>query len=265
MKSRIITLILAGVLILSLFTLSGCSGIIKPQIGENYETAADTSAESGEEGDGQDGESQGGEAGSGESGSSESEAAAAPAMAGTVTVRFYETHEQSSSLGGINVVVSTADLYDQENTEGKNALIAVKVDSSVSYTTGKWTETEDGQIAIAIDEFTTYTTMDIDGVRTLTGVRYSAGMGNTGEVSIPEQKDFDAAAVTAANAEAASAAESAEAADAGDSEAQEAQGESSDAEAADSEGGADATQETQGDSADAAADSEGGSEEGGQN
>ena len=52
------------------------------------------------------------------------------------------------------------------------------------YTPATWTEEAEGNFQLPIDEFTTYKTMEIDGVTTFTGIRYAFGM-NKGTVDIP--------------------------------------------------------------------------------
>ena len=78
----------------------------------------------------------------------------------------------------------TVECYDAENANGSTALLSIGSDGAYTFDEGIWSE-EDGVISLDIDEYTTYTTTEIDGVPTFTGVRYSAGMAS-GTMDIPE-------------------------------------------------------------------------------
>lgn len=201
MKQQRATLLLALAFILCL-ALPGCTGLIPPTIGESVggvQTDFPEQNPSEEPGPGDSegpggGDSEGPGGGSGEgggpggddssSGGGDSEPVVAPEMAGNVVYRFHFEEMKSNSLGSMEQFVASAELYDAANAEGNNGVIHTQVGSSESYTSVVWLENEDGSLAVQVDEFTTYEARELDGVLTIIGVRYSAGMSR-GTVDIP--------------------------------------------------------------------------------
>ena len=162
-----------------------------PAEGEDAEAAVQGEGDSAEgegdsaaEGEGDSAEGEGGPGG-GDSGSSSSEPVEVPAMAGEVVYKFILEKEVSTSLGGMEQFTAYIELYDTPNEDGKTALLGVCQGSSVSFTTATWSEDEDGTLKMPVDEFTIYSTKDIDGVKTFCNIRYNAGMMSNGVVDIP--------------------------------------------------------------------------------
>ena len=212
MKKSKLLFLLAMLLVLSI-SLTACSGLIPPKIGEtgvtdvkegtetqdttaepaengqlNEENPADAGNES--EGDSA-GESAGGEGDSaGESagdsaGDSSGEPAEIPEMMGNVIYRFYHEEMKSTSLGGMEQFTAEALLYDELNAGGQNGVIHLTSGSSETYITCVWTDNGDGSLNLQVDEFTIYNAKEVEGVLTVVGVRYSLGMMNNGTVDIP--------------------------------------------------------------------------------
>ena len=196
--------------------------------GESAEGEGDSAAQG--EGDSAEGESEGGDPG----GSSDSTPAAAPEMEGNVVYKFLIEKEVSTSLGAMEQFTAYIELYDAPNDFDETALIAVCQGSSASYTTATWSEDEDGTLKIPVDEFTVYSTTDIDGVKTFTGIRYSAGMMSNGVVDIP-MVDVDTPTPVFGNEEAEAGEGDAAAAVQGEGDSPA--GEGGDSEGGDSEGG----------------------------
>lgn len=195
MKHQRATLFLSLAFILCLI-LSGCSGIIPPTIGESglgdiqnetpSTTPTDTPGENAGPGENNgSGEGPGGDESS--SGGGDSEPIVAPEMAGSVVYHFHFEEMRSSSLGAMQQFSADAKFYDATNAEGNNGLIHIQSGSSESYTSVVWSKNEDGSLSVRADEFTTYEAKEIDGILTLVGVRYSAGM-SSGTVDIPLAK-----------------------------------------------------------------------------
>ena len=107
-----------------------------------------------------------------------------PEMAGELVYKFGISKEISDSLGKTSTLGATVELYDTENADGYTALLGVVTGGNYMYTPATWTEEAEGNFQLPIDEFTTYKTMEIDGVTTFTGIRYAFGM-NKGTVDIP--------------------------------------------------------------------------------
>ena len=210
MKISKLFLILAMLLVLSV-SLTACSGLIPPRIGETGVSATDqtepqdTTAQPADAGqpEGQpadedegesEGESAGGPGGEGESaggpgggseGGSGGEPAEAPEMEGSVVYRFYHEEMKSTSLGGMEQFSAEALLYDAMNADGQNGVIHLKSGSSESYMTCVWSENEDGNLSLQTDEFNIFEAKEVEGALTIVGVRYSLGMMNSGTVDIP--------------------------------------------------------------------------------
>lgn len=117
-------------------------------------------------------------------GSGDSEPVVVPTMAGNVVYQFHLSKEVSSSLGALEQFDAIIELYDAANESGNNALIGITQGDSASYTECTWT-LEDGTFKVRLDEFTVYSSMDLDGVTTIPGVRYSVGTSGSGTVDIP--------------------------------------------------------------------------------
>ena len=200
-----------GLIFVLCLSLTGCSGLIPPRIGESgvadNQAATDTqeaAAPAQEEGQAAEGDSAGeqggegegesaGDQGEGESGGSEGgseggsggEPATAPEMTGNVVYRFYHEEMKSTSLGGMEQFTAEALLYDEKNADGINGVIHLTSGSSESYMTCDWTENEDGTLSLQTDEFNIFEAKEVEGVLTIVGIRYSLGMMNSGTVDIP--------------------------------------------------------------------------------
>ncbi len=211
MNKRKLLFLLAMLLVLSI-SLTACSGLIPPKIGETGVTdtkegteTQDTTAEPAENGQlneenpadagiENEGESAGVEADSagdsagveGDSaGDSSGEPATIPEMMGNVIYRFYHEEMKSTSLGGMEQFTAEALLYDELNDGGQNGMIHLTSGSSETYITCVWTDNGDGSLNLQTDEFTIYNAKEVEGVLTIVGVRYSLGMMNNGTVDIP--------------------------------------------------------------------------------
>ena len=199
--------------------------------GESAEGEGDSA-----EGDSAEGEGDSAEGGGGDSGSSSSEPVEVPEMAGEVVYKFILEKEVSTSLGGMEQFTAYIELYDTPNEDDKTALLGVCQGSSISYTTATWSEDEDGTLKMPIDEFTIYSTKDIDGVKTFVNIRYNAGMMSNGVVDIP-MVDVETPTPVLGNEEADAADGGAAAPAEGDSaEGESAEGEGDSAEGGESEG-----------------------------
>lgn len=231
-KKTIVLLLLMA--LVACLLLSGCSGLIKPSIGEmntaaleeeaaqTAETGASgeaTAAASGEvttDASGEATDTASGEA-SGETGSAEP---AGAAMEGNVVYRFEYATVMSSSLGAMQDFLAYVELYDTPNANGDTGIISISLGSNASTKTCTWT-LEDGVFLLQVDEFTSYESRDLNGVPNIVGVGY-AFMMNSGTVDIPlvqGEVAGSAAAAPAAEAAAPAAAEApAEAADAASAE-----------------------------------------------
>ena len=190
MKQQRATLLLALAFILCL-ALPGCTGLIPPTIGESVGSVQSDSPEpvpsetpGSVESEGPGGGGPGGPGGDDSSSGGDSEPVVAPEMAGNVVYRFHFDEMRSGSLGAMQQFSADAELYDAANAEGNYGLIHILSGSSESYTSVVWSEKEDGSLSVQVDEFTIYEAREVDGVLTIVGVRYSAGM-SSGIVDIP--------------------------------------------------------------------------------
>lgn len=198
MKRRWVEASLAVLMTAVCLNVTGCSGIIQPRIGESGiatsaggENAGGDGGEMAPEEGGTEKQSEGGESfgGPGEgfegsSGAGEQETEQKPEMSGAVQAKFETSKETSNGRGGMMTLTATIELYDAENADGYNALIDIKLDEKEKYTPCTWSE-ENGQYTLAIDEFTIYTSKEVEGVLMIVGVRYEFGMEGKGTLDIP--------------------------------------------------------------------------------
>ncbi len=182
MKRRSMEVALAVLMTAACLNVVGCTGIIQPTIGESGITASNDAGNAGGE-----------EVPSTEDGMDESpamtfgeqqESEPRPDMSGEVLQRFETSKETSNSMGQMQTLNATVELYDTENADGYNALIMVSIDGTEKYTQCIWTE-EEGQYVLAVDEFTNYESKEVDGVLTIVGIRYDFGMSGKGNIDVP--------------------------------------------------------------------------------
>lgn len=159
-------------------TIGGCGN-------KSKETAEKTDSAEGFDADNPMGEGKkdGGDAPGPGMGQEESEPA--PEMAGNVVYKFEMSKEVSTSQGALETLNAVVELYDAENADGNTGLISITQGESAAYTPGTWNLGEDGVFTVTIDEFTSYTSKEIEGVQTLIGLRYSFGMSGKGTVDVP--------------------------------------------------------------------------------
>lgn len=118
-------------------------------------------------------------------GMGQEESEPAPEMTGNVVHKFEINKEVSTSMGALENLNAIVELYDTENVDGNTGLISITQGQSAAYTPGTWVLDEDGTYTVTIDEFTSYTSKEIEGIPTLVGIRYTFGMSGKGTVDVP--------------------------------------------------------------------------------
>lgn len=184
MKRNKLSILLLAAVLLVCFLLTGCSGLIKPTIGEMgaaADEAETVQTTAGGEASSEPAGNASGEA-SGETSSGSEEPTAEP-MEGNVVYRFEHRDRVSSSLGAMNDLLIVIELYDTPNANGDTCRISTTVGSSTSSQDCTWT-LEDGVFILQLDEFRTYESRDIEGVPTIVGVSYGFMM-NRGTADVP--------------------------------------------------------------------------------